>query len=406
MAHKILELDSQVGTTMAWHKLTKVIADRPIALKDVFPYEFVRAQLFYDKQAVKNQIAIERGETVLSTDETEKSDYVLSNERTSIISTDNFEEVFSGRDSHSFLTNAQLWDIVTESLAGVDYTIVSAGSLRNRVDRFISVELTKENSFKIGKREFKKFMEIFDNIAGLRRLIVKNSAFNIVCANSAEMVLSDDSGAFALSAKHSKFMNTRLDGQESKIETMKRAIENHIGVAAQFKAAMEACEVVKVSPVDAINIFAGWLNDDAKELSPQSFNTAIDLTDLYRRGKGNSGETLLDVVSAVTDFYTHRSAGGESYTKLLTGKELTVKEQRQLVKQVESSEVGAGNAKKTEFTSRVIKSDADGIFQGIRNQGATGIFQMRATGKALIHDYLSTATNPADARSAYDAVLN
>jgi len=56
------------------------------------------------------------------------------------------------------------------------------------------------------------------------------------------------------------------------------------------------------------------------------------LLKLHVHGKGNRGATLADSFSAVTDYYTHHSSGGDNH-----------------MRQVLSSEYGAGRDAKQEF---------------------------------------------------------
>ena len=70
-------------------------------------------------------------------------------------------------------------------------------------------------------------------------------------------------------------------------------------------------------------------------------NTVNRMGELFLSGRGNRGETLADAFSAVTDYYTHESSGGTN-----------------VMRQVMSSEYGAGNQNKQDFWQVVRNPEA------------------------------------------------
>jgi uncharacterized protein (DUF736 family) len=70
------------------------------------------------------------------------------------------------------------------------------------------------------------------------------------------------------------------------------------------------------------------------------------LTGLFNGGAGNNGETLLDAFSAVTDYYSHESSGGEDQPGFRT-------------KQYLSSEFGSAAKKKQDFFRTLFKVSND-----------------------------------------------
>ena len=79
-------------------------------------------------------------------------------------------------------------------------------------------------------------------------------------------------------------------------------------------------------------------------MSSRTFNTVTRLAELFQRGAGNNGETLLDAFSAVTDFYSHESSGGADQPGFR-------------VKQALSSEFGSASRKKQDFFSNLFTVD-------------------------------------------------
>jgi hypothetical protein len=66
---------------------------------------------------------------------------------------------------------------------------------------------------------------------------------------------------------------------------------------------------------------SGFMTGEKRKLSTRAGNTVERLGELFVRGAGNRGETMLDCFSAVTDFYSHESSGGENRLKQLASSE-------------------------------------------------------------------------------------
>ena len=94
---------------------------------------------------------------------------------------------------------------------------------------------------------------------------------------------------------------------------MEKGIESFIGVAKQFKHAMQVAAEIPVKRNEVSEAFTGWIMKSNKDkvIPTQSRNRIERLTELFSTGEGNKGETLLDAFSAVTDFYSHESSGGK-----------------------------------------------------------------------------------------------
>ena len=102
---------------------------------------------------------------------------------------------------------------------------------------------------------------------------------------------------------------------------------------------MESLANQTVTADNVREIFTGFVAPvDAEKLSTRAENTVDRLVSLFNGGAGNNGRNMADAFSAVTDYYTHESSGGENKEK-----------------QFLSSEYGAGAQRKAEFFSLVSK---------------------------------------------------
>ena len=154
--------------------------------------------------------------------------------------------------------------------------------------------------------------------------------------------MGDRSGEFRFKLRHSKNL-------VPKIENMEKAIDQFIGVTAQFQQAMKIANEIPVKLDQARPLFAGWIAEETNGLSTRSFNTVGRLTELFTRGAGNRGETLLDAFSAVTDFYSHESSGGQDQPGFR-------------MKQTVSSDFGAASKRKQDFFGQIFEVDKQVTF--------------------------------------------
>jgi hypothetical protein len=159
-------------------------------------------------------------------------------------------------------------------------------------------------------------------------------------------------------------------GMSNKLEGIERVIGNLLGVQAEFQRAMEIAASEAVNPIQAKNVFAGFLGENATELSTRTRNTVDRMSELFARGAGNRGETALDVFSAVTDYYSHESSGGEDKEGFRD-------------KQFLSSEYGpARNAKQNFFRSMFVFDDKDK--DKVAGYNREGLATMAKRGETLL----------------------
>jgi len=135
---------------------------------------------------------------------------------------------FPVSESYQALTNGRFWEIVQNAVGGTGAVIESAGTIYDRCRRFITVKLgTDLDTFNVGDREFKNRFSLLDSIDGSTNFYGVNSSTCVVCANTFQMVMGDTTGEFRFKIRHSKNLLP-------KIENMEKAIDQFIGVTAQF----------------------------------------------------------------------------------------------------------------------------------------------------------------------------
>ncbi len=147
-----------------------------------------------------------------------------------------------------------------------------------------------------------------------------------------------------------------------------RLVEAYISGNEKLFKTLGAFSVFPVSLTDAEGYFAAFIGRDNKgevtdksKLSTRSANIVETLKELFVHGKGNKGKTAFDLFNAVTEYYTHMSAG-DSDNKL---------------KQYTSSEAGDGLVSKGEFYSWLVK----------HGQSKSGVSAIAKVGDTLLVNY-------------------
>jgi len=338
MSAELFEMDVQAGIAMAWHGLTKVV---PVVTREVaLPFEIERKPIFVNSGKLRKV-----------------ADFSV------FVATDNGEIIGKPMaDTYSAMTNERFWELCHDALQGTGAIVESAGTLNNRARRFLTIKLN-DKSTEIGGRKFLNRISMIDAIDGTAYFHAVNTSICVVCANTARAVIGDMAGEFRFKLKHTKNFHAKIENMESQIEAM-------VGVQAEFNAALQMAASEPLVENNARNLFAGWLGTDADKLSTRAVNTVDRLTGLYRGGAGNTGETLLDGVSAVTDFYSHESSGGEDKAGFRW-------------KQFNSSEFGAGARAKTDFLSALFLTEKGKV----RGLNRPAINEMQSRGSKLLADY-------------------
>jgi Domain of unknown function (DUF932) len=383
MAHGMMGRDRQWAKKTAWHGLTDNVEGEITYEATLGTYELVRVPLHMQlpdgayapfktkdvlspnaddrpalisvrnsKNAAKQiaQSLDANTPVILPVDDGSADDKIV--QWSGIISTDDNQPVGNPiRGSYHFLTNRAFWDIAVDGLAkaGVKASVVSVLTMLDRSRRAISFEIEDATGFSVGKRKFAQYFNVSDSVNGTTRLYVGNSITCIVCANTDRAFINEienGDSAVAFSLKHTASLH-------SNVELIKLGIGANLAIVAQYQKALRAAHGYGISNQDALALFAAFLagSKATETLSTRAMNTVAELGSLFTTGKGNAGETLLDAYSAITDFYTHSSAGSKNP-----------------VKQFISSEIGDGANKKSAFGDLIFLTEK-GKFVGLNDKG-------------------------------------
>jgi hypothetical protein len=311
MGHKIEKRDKQQGREMAWHQLTDIRSDLTLDKNWLTEWDGTPRKLELD--GVETDFNI-----LVGTDDGEIIGKPYAN-------------------SYKPIDNKTFLHMIKEATVGIKgLKVESVGSVCNRGRVFISVSLKDSNSYKIGERQFKDFLNFGNAHDGSSVLWVNNTNICTVCNNTFSYNLNTQDSSINIKVYH-------RGAVEAKLANITEIIDAHLGSQAHYKAEFERLLKVEIDKDSARNLFAGWSlrNDKEKELSTRGLNKVNRLFELFNTGAGNRGENRADAFSAVTDYFTHESVRNSN---------------QNVGKQFVSSEFGLGRIAKTDFWN-VIRDD-------------------------------------------------
>lgn len=270
--------------------------------------------------------------------------------------------------TYTVFRNEEMLGVIEQLLGqldrqGVKWKIATTGSVGNRNKTFVSIRILDNAKFVVAGREFLEFIDCLNSFNKSCNITFTNSSICVCCANTFRMALQDEKGAFKVSIPHRK--NAKLVVQD-----VPRIIGAAFSGREKFAKTLKHFSEISCKLEQAENIFAAFIGLEGTEnngkLSTRSANMVETLTGLFRNGKGNKGETLLDVFQAATEYWTHYSAGKTT----------------DVSKQFESSEFGTGAQDKVRFFQALVgATESNAKLDGVARVGETILVAYRK-GKA------------------------
>jgi hypothetical protein len=274
MAHQIEARDRQTGLEQAWHKKTQIV--EVVTRDNSMPWDVEIKPLTFRNQFLEE---VDSGHKIL------------------VANDDGLPIGLPFQDSYCPSNINQFWDVISEGLKGVDYKVVSAGSVANRQKIFASIKL--DEGFVLGDRIFRQYLTIIDSFDKSTTFQCRYSNICVVCANTFGMVMND--GEQVGKAKHTPNLAVF-------IERLKESIQSFTGYSEKVKTRMESAAMNKLDEETARFWFAGIEGRNMKVTSNALKQKVARQVELFKSGRGNRGETLLDAFQALTEFHTHESS--------------------------------------------------------------------------------------------------
>lgn len=270
------------------------------------------------------------------------------------------------KDSYHVLGNRAFLDVIEgimNALDGMDikYRIATTGTLKNRGRVFLSIALEGFDEFQVGDRMFKAFLNCLNSVDKSCSVVFANNTFCVCCSNTFASALKEtDDTPFHAKIKHTKSMADSL-------KDIPKIVEYFISGNERILVNLTAFESIGCTLTQAEQVFAAFLADGKGEatLATRSLNMIETMKGLFNHGKGNNGETLLDLFSGATEYFTHQSAGKFDIeaAKAQGGNGLNMK-------QIESSEIGNGATQKQRFYALLCEMTEKGkLFDSVAKVG-------------------------------------
>jgi hypothetical protein len=297
-----LKRDFQMSLEMQWHKFTRLGQPTKESFPEIKPmplfYNDGKDMIFGNRKFVvpvsmDDMLPVAPpycGETIIDTEE--KGCEAKEKDK---------------RGTYILFTPREAWDWVTEVLAGTEYNIKSIGMLWNRSFWFIGTELTELKSVTVGDGRTSNFMLNFSG--GLDRSVSPQcelSSILPVCHNTIS--LSRASGKVLFHERATKHFTDRK-------EAAKNQVSEAVGMAAVFKASMDALAKQACDAARAERIVAGFItpiadadDEPVLKMSSRGANTVATLKGLHVNGIDNKGKTEFDLLNAYTELLTRGTA--------------------------------------------------------------------------------------------------
>jgi hypothetical protein len=305
--HKIENTDKHEAKKMAWHGLTAIREDLSLDRNWLRDWDLIERPL-YDESS--NPV----GYSILGC--TDDSQIRIGKPFN--------PETYKPIDNEAFL------DLVYDCIAGTDHELESVGSVRNRGRVFCSIKLKGLEDYATGGRQFRPYLNFGNGHDKSSVLWVNTSNVCTVCDNTFKFNLDAKNTGVSFKLRHTKNAMARFPD-------IAKLVDKAIGVHAEFQIAFDRLSEMEVKPVTAKRWIAGFEAETLDEVSTRKLNRIDCIDDLFRNGKGNNGNDRSDLLSAVTDFYTHEIAKTSS-----------------LGNRIYNSEMGKGADRKTDAMSNLL----------------------------------------------------
>ena len=242
-----------------------------------------------------------------------------------------FRPVHVARDRYEILQNEVLFDALLESLEGIKYKVVSAGTLGGLTHFFASIEFEEDSNINLPDgSECKAFFNMFTSHNGTKNAHYYDSTLRQVCMNTLRSSF-DARGEHGFKLGHTKNANVR-------IHDMAKIVNNILHGRRQFEEDMSELYSVDCDVSKAEKFTAGFFAEKTKvkeKLSTRTKNQVDEVVNLAWNGKGNHGDNFFYLAQGATEFWTTGSGTGS--------------EKRDVGRKAFSSDFGTGMDQKTTF---------------------------------------------------------
>lgn len=305
MSHNIQKLDKVVSLQKEWHNLQEIVAEINLANSGL------------DWAVERRELFIPCNGTVCPVDGWQ-----------AIVRADKNHTLSIQKGSYTIIQNSRIWEALENALVGVKYKIASAGSIANCRKIFVSVELSEAQDYVVNRQQYKNYLTFISSHDGSTAAEFFDSSVKCVCENTFNWSRRDK-GLLNLKVFHTKNSEIKIQNAEAEIE---RLLEKR----KEFYQTIEWLASRPMTTEQANRVLTGYLSAD--ELSTRTENQVQEIVGLFQSGRGNSGQTVEDLWSGFTEYYTHFCSKDDA-------------------KRFASNQFGSANDKKLEFFDILLSDD-------------------------------------------------
>lgn len=219
-----------------------------------------------------------------------------------------FRPVHVASDKYEILQNELLFDALLESLEGINYKIVSSGTLAGLKNFFVSVEFDENSNINLPDgSDCKAFFSLFTSHDGTKNANYYDTTHRTVCANTLRSSF-EARGNQGFKISHTKNASVR-------IHDMAKIVNNIFLGRKQFEEKMAELYSIPCDISTAEKFVAGYLADKTKAeetLSTRSRNQLSEIVSLTWNGAGNRGGNMFYLAQGATEFWTKGNGTGGS----------------------------------------------------------------------------------------------
>jgi hypothetical protein len=220
-----------------------------------------------------------------------------------------FHPLHTPKDSYRPISNKEIWDCMTRSIAGLGVKITTIGTLDNCKKFYISVDLNGGEYQATNGDKFSSYLNFLTSHDGTMMFEARDSMIRVVCMNTFRWSRAYD-GAVKVAVPHTK-------NAAASIENLGAYFQSVLYGRQRIMENMDYLQTLTLeSPTEAAYAAAGFLSgrvgERAESLSTRSYNRAEEIKALTVRGMGNSGKSRYDLFNGFTEYFTHGDGAGGS----------------------------------------------------------------------------------------------
>lgn len=281
-----------------WHSMAnhRQVIDREVAKKHFNPIMESPALVYVDGR----QITLDKYKVLLG-------DY---RHRDDIDVADQIIPLHIPKAGYTPISNEEVWNTLEAAIKDLGAKISSICSLERGKKFAISVALNGSDLevkvSKRGKEKFKAHLNFVTSHDGTIAMNVYDSIIRIICMNTLRWSM-EAMGDVRFKVYHTKNAKLAMDNLGDLVNAILKG-------RASLVEVMEYLSTCRVDNNEALAMAMGYFakTTGTVELSTRAVNAANEITLLFARGVGNTGETLYDLANGATEFWTHGNGVGRT----------------------------------------------------------------------------------------------